>query len=159
MALSKFLYLLRHGQAEPGIGPIGDLKRPLTEIGMSRIKQVSQVLATREITFDLILASPAVRTSQTSKIISNAVFSKERLEVDEIYDAEVNDLLKTVYKVNSDVRNLLIVGHNPSLSSLVMLLTGNDSVNLHPGMLAIIEIEVEDWNHIGRNTGILKEVI
>lgn len=159
MAVSKFLYLLRHGQAEPGIGPIGDLKRPLSEVGKSHINQLSWVLESRKITFDLILASPAIRTSQTSKIISKNVFSKENLEVDEIYEAELIDLLNILNKIDNRVENLLLVGHNPSLSILATYLTGNDSINMSPGMLAIIQIEVDSWDQIGKDTGLLKEMI
>lgn len=158
-ALKKFLYLLRHGQAEPGIGPIGDIKRPLSELGKSHINQLSKVLDTRKITFDLILASPAIRTSQTSKIISQNVFSKENLEVDEIYEAELTDLLKILNKIDNRVESLLLIGHNPSLSLLATCLTGNDSINLSPGMLAIIQIEVDGWDKIGKNSGLLKEMI
>lgn len=159
MAVSKFLYLLRHGEALPGIGTLGDIKRPLSEIGKFQINRVSGVLADRKITFDRILVSPATRTSQTSKIISNVVFSKEILEVDEIYDAEVIDLLKILYNTEPEIRNLLLVGHNPALSSLVTYLTGNDMISLNPGMLAIIEIVVDEWNQIGKDTGVLREVI
>jgi len=159
MAVSKLLYLLRHGQAEPGIGPIGDLKRPLSKIGESHINQLSRVLESRKIIFDLIMASPAARTSQTAKIISGVIPFKEILKMDEIYDAELIDLLKILNKVKSDVENLLLVGHNPSLSALATYLTGDDSVNLYPGMMAIIEIKVTGWNQIGTDSGILKEMI
>lgn len=159
MAVSRLLYLLRHGEAKPGIGPLGDLKRPLSEAGEFHINQLSKVLESRKITFDLILVSPAVRTSQTAKILSKSVSSKEILVLDEIYDAELNDLVKILNDVDSGVQNLLLVGHNPSLSLLVSYLTGIGSLSLNPGMMAIIEIVSVEWKQMGKGTGILKEVI
>lgn len=159
MAVSRLLYLLRHGEAKPGIGPLGDLKRPLSEAGELHINQLSKVLESRKITFDLILVSPAVRTSQTAKILSKSVSSKEILVLDEIYDAELNDLVKILNDIDSGVQNLLLVGHNPSLSLLVSYLTGIGSLSLNPGMMAIIEIVSDEWKQMGKDTGILKEVI
>jgi phosphohistidine phosphatase len=159
MAVSKFLFLLRHGEAEPGIGPIGDIKRPLSEIGKSHINQLSFVLESRKTRFDLILVSPATRTFETSKIISKTVFCKEVLVVDEIYDAESFDLLQILNGMENQVENLLLIGHNPSLSILASYLTGKDSINLSPGMMAVIEIEVHGWEQIGEKTGLLKEII
>jgi len=79
--------------------------------------------------------------------------------LDEIYDAELNDLVKILNDVDSGVQNLLLVGHNPSLSLLVSYLTGIGSLSLNPGMMAIIEIVSDEWKQMGKDTGILKEVI
>jgi len=159
MAAIKHLYVLRHGEARPGIGHLGDIKRPLTEKGQNHIEKLSKNLASREVSFDLVLMSPSIRTSQTGEIISKYVFSKEIIVEDDIYEAETMALLSLLNKINGPVENLLLIGHNPSLSALILYLTGNGSVNLHPGMLAIVEVIVEDWNLLGKNTGILKEII
>jgi len=159
MTHPKFLYLLRHGDAEPGIGHFGDLRRPLSDKGKFKINQLSSILKSRGITFDLILVSPSERTSETVEIISKHVYSKKISVKDEIYEAEIMDLLDLVNKTEGKVEKLLLVGHNPSLSALVSYLTGVESINMFPGMLSIMEIQVEDWNEVGGNTGILKEII
>jgi phosphohistidine phosphatase len=159
MANPKFLYLLRHGDAEPGIGRLGDLRRSLSEKGKIKINMLSNILKGRGITFDLILVSPSTRTTETAEIISKDVLSKEISVEDEIYEAEISDLLDLINKTEGEVEKLLLVGHNPALSSLVSYLTGIDSVNMLPGMLSIIEIQVREWTEVGGNTGILKETI
>jgi phosphohistidine phosphatase len=159
MDTQKFLYLLRHGEAEPGIGHIGDIKRPLSEVGKSHIKRLLKTLKDRQTEFDLVLLSPSIRTSQTAKIISEGIPSKITVVENEIYDAEVGDLLKIIQNTESLNRKILLVGHNPALSGLVTYMTGDDSINMNPGMMAIIEIVVDDWPHIGKETGILVDLI
>jgi phosphohistidine phosphatase len=159
MAHKKYLYLLRHGEAEPGIGPIGDFKRVLSKNGKSHINQLSKDLKNKHTTFDLILVSPSFRTSQTANIISDYLSSKKTVVVDEIYEAEALGLLNLLNNINESVEKLLLIGHNPSLSSLVSYLTGNNSINLFPGMLAVVEVVVEEWKQLGQNTGILKEIM
>ena len=61
---------------------------------------------------------------------------------DEIYEAETIDLMHLINKTDKNVENLLLVGHNPALSSLVSYISGIDSINLLPGMLSIIEISL-----------------
>ena len=73
MAPQKFLFVLRHGDAEPGIGHLGDLRRPLSEKGKMRINQLSNMLKSRGVAFDMILVSPSARTSETVEIITKQV--------------------------------------------------------------------------------------
>jgi phosphohistidine phosphatase len=148
MAIQKYLYLLRHGEAEPGIGRSGDLRRSLTVSGKKRIKDLSLELKRRNVKFDLILKSPSLRTSQTAKIISDEIPSNEIIVEEEIYEAELHHLLKILNKIKDNSEVVLLVGHNPSLSTLVSYLTGNNNTNMSPGMLAIIEIEGNDWTDL-----------
>lgn len=159
MAPQKFLFVLRHGDAEPGIGHLGDLRRPLSEKGKMRINQLSNMLKRRGVAFDMILVSPSARTSETVEIITKHVYAKEISVEDEIYEAETMDLLDLINQTGRKIEKLLLVGHNPALSSLVSYISGIDSINLLPGMLSIIEIQVEDWDQIGGETGVLRETI
>lgn len=63
------LYLIRHGIAvERGIYA-QDCDRPLTEKGRDRTHRVAQRLDQLGLHFDLILASPFLRASQTAEIL------------------------------------------------------------------------------------------
>jgi phosphohistidine phosphatase len=159
MVPQKFLFILRHGDAEPGIGHLGDLRRPLSEKGKIKINQLSNILKSRGVAFDMILVSPSARTSETVEIITKHINYKDISVEDEIYEAETIDLMHLINKTDKNVENLLLVGHNPALSSLVSFITGVDSINMLPGMLSIIEIQVEDWDQVGGETGFLAETI
>src|SRR5438552_8109471 len=81
------LYLIRHGlAAERGEAYPDDSKRPLTSRGIQRLKREAKALNALDVSFDVILTSPFVRTRQTAEdrkstrlnsshqIISYAVF-------------------------------------------------------------------------------------
>ena len=61
------LYLIRHGlAAERGDQFPDDSKRPLTSRGIQRLKRSGRALVALEVTFDVVLTSPLVRTHQTA---------------------------------------------------------------------------------------------
>ena len=61
------LYLIRHGvAAERGENYPDDTKRPLTNDGVQKLRKEARALLELDITFDVILTSPLVRTRQTA---------------------------------------------------------------------------------------------
>ena len=68
------LYLIRHGvAAERGENYPDDTKRPLTNEGVQKLRKEAKALVALDITLDVILTSPLVRTRQTAEVIA-AVF-------------------------------------------------------------------------------------
>lgn len=150
---------MRHGEADAGFGMSGDAVRPLKTNGKSHVFRVGQVLKNSEIQFDLILSSPAVRTRQTASILSSMVPAKNIQYEEKIYEADPDTLFRLLNQVENEVNHLALVGHNPGISALLTYLTGDQYITLQPGMLGIIEILVDEWKEVGRNTGILKEIL
>ena len=66
--ITKTLALMRHGEAEEA-SP--DYTRKLTWKGEEQVYSVAEQLQQKHLTFDLILASAASRTTQTASIIHN----------------------------------------------------------------------------------------
>src|SRR5207249_3834831 len=65
------LYLIRHGLAEErGEHYPDDTKRPLTSRGIERLKQEGKALVALDVTFEVILTSPLVRTRQTAETLA-----------------------------------------------------------------------------------------
>ena len=63
------LYLIRHGvAAERGENYPDDTKRPLTNDGVQKLRKEAKALVALDVTFDVILTSPLVRTRQTAEI-------------------------------------------------------------------------------------------
>ena len=59
------LYLIRHGvAAERGENYPDDTKRPLTNEGVQKLRKEAKALVALDITFDVILTSPLVRTGR-----------------------------------------------------------------------------------------------
>ena len=67
------LYLIRHGlAAERGETYPDDTKRPLINEGVQKLRKEAKALLALDVTFDVILTSPLVRTRQTADIIASA---------------------------------------------------------------------------------------
>jgi probable phosphoglycerate mutase len=69
------IYLARHGQDQDNVKGIlnGHRDEPLTELGESQAQELAQKIKAANIKFDKIYSSPLIRTSQTAKIIADAL--------------------------------------------------------------------------------------
>lgn len=142
------LYFLRHGiavdRADSG-KPSDDRERALTPKGIKRMRKAAKGLVTLSLSFDRILTSPFERARQTAKIVAEALRSEDRLEeVQELApDQSVQDLLSGLAKYSGD-KNILLVGHEPLLSSTVsFFLSGKAGaeVLLKKGGLCCLEVD------------------
>jgi phosphohistidine phosphatase len=129
---ARTLVLLRHAKAEtPGEQP--DFERRLTTIGESDADAAGAWLADERLRPDLVFCSPAARTRQTWQGVSIALAqalpdsgSPEVRYEKSLYDGgrtEVFDLLRAVPQ---DVKTVLVIGHNPTVSDVSLLLIPND---------------------------------
>jgi len=127
MAASYELYLIRHGIAEArGDAWPDDTKRPLSGDGMDRLKKEARGLARLDVSFDVILTSPLVRTRQTAEIVASALDSRPPIvNVDSLapggtYAGLVADLEKHGRK-----HAIALVGHEPGIGELAARLIGS----------------------------------
>lgn len=153
----KKVILLRHGEAESSAE--SDFKRHLTLKGKNQLNNLAQSLKLRSIEIDQIYCSSSLRTVETAEIIQNYIPIKEVHYEKEMYSANLERLLIMLEKTSSWVENCLIIGHNPAISMLNAYLTSGEYIILKPGMMAILELEVDEWSMIGINTASLLEVI
>lgn len=113
------IYLLRHGEAEANAA--SDAARELTPEGVVKTRAMLQKFVARKPRIDKALMSPLQRARQTAALVSHAVpgvrFDVERgLEPDN----DAHTLLAIIERL--DAKELLLVGHNPLLSTLLSLL-------------------------------------
>jgi phosphohistidine phosphatase len=121
--MAATLYLMRHGIAEDGLD---DEARQLTEEGKRRVAQIAQGLKAVDVAPDLVLASPLVRAQQTAKIAAEILAPKVGVETFAplAIGREPEDLVAELAGYRG-YREILLVGHQPSLGELgSLLLTG-----------------------------------
>ena len=132
------LYILRHGIAvERGTpGYKKDSDRPLTPQGEDRMHQIADTMRGMDLKFDLILSSPYVRAEQTANIVAGELdeevtFSK--------YLQPGGNALELIGEIKDEKpQRVLLVGHEPDLSSLISVLTtggSNAAIELKKGGL------------------------
>jgi len=128
------LYIIRHGIAEElGVhGNQNDSQRELTEKGRAKMIDIAEGLRAFDVELDLILSSPYLRTKETAEIVAKTFKMKDKLVYSENL-TPAGDLGNLIDEINEKypVENLAVVGHEPSLSSLVsLLLSGQPSLNI-----------------------------
>jgi phosphohistidine phosphatase len=148
---TRFLYLLRHAKAESATLQSSDEDRALSNRGIDDAKKLATKLIKKEIRFDLILTSPAIRAITTAQIISNQLDHKQRfLEVDKkLYQANSTSLLAIARRVHKKIKSVMLVGHNPALEDFVLLIAG-ESVLIHTCGLIELSFEFKDWKDLDK---------
>ncbi|NYF90555.1 histidine phosphatase family protein [Tunturiibacter empetritectus] len=115
------LYILRHASA--GLrrkNPLLDLKRPLDKEGKKHSLQLAYVLNALNIQFDLIVSSPLKRSLQTATLIGTETgYEAPILQSESLAPAAtVKDFQKLLRDFASH-ENILVVGHNPNLTTFL----------------------------------------
>lgn len=138
------LYILRHGKAEKGIPEEkSDGDRLLTRTGRDEIKKIGCWLRDSGVMFDLIATSPLARASGTAEIIAYETRFPRKPDVWACLQPGANPLLldKALRSAGPD-SVILIIGHEPMLSTLVSTMIGDDApvrIAMKKGGLAIID--------------------
>lgn len=145
----KRIYILRHGKAEDGYGK-SDFERELIPKGKKKTIKVAQYLKENNIVPQKILASMAQRTIQTAEVMSDILsISKDAILVEKsLYLASSNSILDVLYGVDDQIQELMLIGHNPGLSSLATYLAGKEIDWMPTSGLVGVEIQIDKWTDI-----------
>lgn len=124
------IYLLRHGDAEPGNGD--DAARRLTAKGERQAGDAGRALAALGAQIDACLTSPKVRAAETAQLACEAL-GIEPETATELRGGDFDSLALAAGR-----GGVLLVGHEPDFSHEVARLTGAN-VKLRKGGLAIVD--------------------
>ncbi len=123
----RTLSLLRHAKSSWDDPVQRDFDRPLNARGRRAAVRMGRYLRDEGLAFDSVLASPAVRVRETIEGVEEGLGRSLGAAHDRrIYMASAASLLDLVQST-PDVPHLLLVGHNPGLEDLALLLTTDDS--------------------------------
>ena len=115
----KTLYLLRHAKSD-WQAAVDDKDRELNYNGELEDRKLGKDIKARNIKFDKIICSPAVRAVQTYNIVSKSCgYQGEVFFSDKFYFCRAEEILEIVGTTDDAVDSLLLVGHNPVWSDLV----------------------------------------
>lgn len=121
------LYLLRHGPAVERGNFRGrdDSQRPLTPDGRKKMRAAARGLRALGLSFDLILSSPLVRAHDTADLVAKVLTNRRHLRLTELLTPEA-DPAKLIRHLATLPRpqSVLLVGHEPHLSTLLAMLVG-----------------------------------
>lgn len=117
------IVLLRHAKAE--WSQAADHERPLAERGRKDAPVAGRRLADSGTVFDLALCSTATRTRETWKLAVHEFPQRPRTVYEErLYEASLGELIALFNETSDEVRNLLVIGHNPGMHGAADALSG-----------------------------------
>ncbi len=145
------LYILRHaiaGERESFDGP--DSERPLTKEGAKKMKRIAKELKKLDIKFDLILSSPFLRAKETAEIMAEEFHRENVLKFSSNLRVGGNPAA-LVHEINTGYKkfgSILLVGHEPCLSGLIlMLVSGKTDLAITMKKGGICKLSVESLRY------------
>ncbi len=161
----KTLTVLRHAKSSWDDAVARDFDRPLNARGQRAAVTVGRHMRSEGLTFDHVVASPAVRIVETVEQVETGYGSALAPEWDRrIYLASASTLLDVVHELPAGADSALLIGHNPGLEDLVLMLVPDrvgdllrDSVEekFPTAALAMITFDTDDWGAIRSSVGTL----
>lgn len=117
------IVLLRHAKAD--WPDVADHDRPLAERGRQDALTAGRWLAGTGVTPELTLCSTAVRARDTWKLCASELPRRPRTHYESrLYEATPGGVIAVLNEVADAVRDVLVVGHNPTLHGLADVLAG-----------------------------------
>jgi phosphohistidine phosphatase len=112
------LYLLRHAKSSWKEHGLADHDRPLAPRGRRAAKAIGRHLRDQGIEPELVLCSSATRARETLERVRLAHAQIEP----ELYGAGADALLARLHEVPPAVASVMLIGHNPGIQQLALLL-------------------------------------
>ncbi|MGI4878050.1 MAG: SixA phosphatase family protein [Janthinobacterium lividum] len=149
----KTLTLLRHAKSTWDDSVARDFDRPLNGRGRRAAARIGRWLADDGAAFDHVRASPAVRVRQTIDGVEDGLHRALRPMFDtRIYMASADTLLDVVQGFEDGAARVLLVGHNPGLEDLLLLLTptadplrGEVEIKYPTATVAVLDLAIDRW--------------
>lgn len=154
----KNIYLVRHAKSSWKHANLPDFERPLNDRGERDAPFMGELLNKHNIKPDLVISSNAKRAILTvENICSKIEYPIENIEFrKDIYEAAGSELLEIIKSVSNKHDSLMMVGHNPGMTTLSNYLTGEFIDNIPTCGIVSIEFICDAWNEIGMDAGKLK---
>ncbi|WP_329408478.1 histidine phosphatase family protein [Streptomyces sp. NBC_00704] len=123
VAEARRIVLFRHAKAD--WPQVTDHERPLAERGRKEAAVAGRKLTDSGIPVDLALCSTSTRTRETWKLAVHEFPQRPKTVYEErIYEASPGELIALLNETPDDVRNIVLVGHNPGIQGLAEILSG-----------------------------------
>lgn len=124
-AQHRSLVLLRHAKSAYPNG-VADRDRPLAERGVRQAALAGDWLRANLPAIDAVLCSTATRARET--LARSGIDAPVRY-VERLYGATPGTVIEQINQVSDDVSTLLVVGHEPTISEVAIVLAGADGTD------------------------------
>lgn len=159
------LYLLRHAKSSWDDAALADHDRPLAPRGRRAAKKMATHFRDAGVEPALVLCSSARRARGTLKRIRAGLPKDTEVRIeDRLYGASDQDLLARLREIRAEVPSVMLVGHNPGLEDLAILLAAPEShtrleEKFPTGAMATLAIPGARWTALEGGTAELVDFV
>ena len=162
------LLLFRHAKAERSIPGTEDRARRLIERGQKDAARVGAYMASHALIPDHVMTSPSARTQETWKFAAPSFRPSPAVTAaDKLYDATPQAILAVIKEAPASVRNLLVIGHNPGLHAVALMLIASGDIEARERLreklptsgLVVIDFAFEGWDKLHPQSGRLERFV
>ncbi|TRW17133.1 SixA phosphatase family protein [Glacieibacterium frigidum] len=164
----KTLTLLRHAKSSWDDTVERDFDRPVNGRGRRAAARIGRWIGDERLSFDHVVASPAVRVRQTIEGVEDGLGSMlQPLWDTRIYLSSAATLMLLAQQFSDAKDDALLVGHNPGCEDLLLMLVPPGSgplrdeaeIKYPTATLARIELDIARWADLDDNKGRLSHFI
>lgn len=145
--MKRSLILIRHTKSAWGNLSLPDFDRPLKKDRADDAKNMAAQLKSLGVEPDMIICSPAKRTRQTAAYFYDKLkYNEDKVSFDKrIYESTAEDVLQVIREEDAKVKTLVVIGHNPSLTNIANMFTGNIIGEVPTTGVVWLEFDTKDW--------------
>ncbi|HEY5510976.1 MAG TPA: histidine phosphatase family protein [Prolixibacteraceae bacterium] len=151
----KRVIIIRHAKTIQH-GYDQDYDRTLTDRGRDDAERTSREMVRTDIHPDLIFSSPAVRTTQTTRIFADAFgypTGNVRYEKKLYSGMFTTTFLKMLHEIDDQHTTVMVVGHNPTVYNYLDLLLPGFSLDVPTCSTVVIEFDIDLWADLTAHSG------
>lgn len=153
----KTLLVMRHAKSDWNAEFGGDHERPLNDRGIRSARIMGRVLAADGLAPDLVVTSTAVRARSTASLAKAAGgWDCEIILDSSLYGTGADVAVQSATSV-ADSDRLMLVGHQPTWSILVSILTG-ERADMKTATVAAIDFDMDAWKDLPSVRGDLSAI-
>ncbi|SFG00070.1 phosphohistidine phosphatase [Novosphingobium sp. CF614] len=159
----KTLGIFRHAKSDWNDARLRDFDRPLNKRGRKGAAVMGKHIRDHAVGWKRVLASPAVRVTQTIELAGEAAGETPPITWDRrIYLANSATLMDVLREQEGDPPSIILVGHNPGLEDLIFDLVPDDGSSplrdivedkFPTAAYAVLELDIERWADLEEGCG------
>ena len=151
--MSKLIMLLRHGKSDWESAARTDFDRPLARRGRRAVPQMADWASDQGWVPQQIFSSPALRARQTAELFASRLALDESILqlVPGLYPGGPGVMAELIESASEASQCVMLVGHNPSMDSMLYRLCGPELPFNRAGKLmttaaiAVIDTKNDSW--------------
>lgn len=144
----KTVCFIRHAKSSWKDLTLADIDRPLNKRGKRDAPFMATLLRGKNVTADLIIASPANRAFTTATYFAETMnIPKTDIVIrTDIYEAYASDVLSIVQGLDNKHQTVFLFGHNPTFTSIANQFSSSYIANVPTCGVVQIEATIDDWS-------------